>query len=67
MVCVRVRLEHADDAHAFALGRFQVRFDRERRVDDDRLARVGVADEVRAATEVVVDELPKQHVRRLVW
>ena len=41
---MRVRLEHADDAHAFALGRFQVRLDCERRVDDDRLARVGVVD-----------------------
>ena len=41
----------------------EVRLDRERGVDHDRLARVRVADEVRAAAEVVVDELAEEHAR----
>ena len=40
----------------------EVRLDRERRVDHDRLAGGGVADEVGAAAEVVVDELPEDTV-----
>ena len=43
----------------------EVRLDRERGVDHDRLARVGVADEVGAAAEVVVDELAEEHARNL--
>src|SRR6266567_8031343 len=54
-----VRLEHADDTHAVLRGGFQVLLDRERRVDHDRLARV--TDEVRPASQVVVDELTKDH------
>ena len=61
VVGVGVRLEHAHDPHALALRRLEVLLDRERRVDHDRLARVGVADEVRAAAEIVVDELPEEH------
>ena len=65
VVGVRVRLEHAHDPHAGLAPRVEVRLDRERRVDHDRLARLGVADEVRAAAEVVVDELPEEHAGKL--
>ena len=63
VVGVRVRLEHAHDPHAGLGGGREVRLDRERGVDHDRLARVRVADEVRAAAEVVVDELAEEHAR----
>ena len=43
------------------LGLVEVLLDRVGRVDDDRLARVLVADQVGSAAEVVVDELAEQH------
>ena len=61
MVGVRVRLQHAHDPHALLLGRHQVLLDRVGGVDQQRLARVGVTDEVGGAPEVLVDELPEQH------
>ena len=61
VVGVRVRLQHAHDAHARLFGRGQVRLDRVGGVDQQCLARVGVADEVGGAPEVLVDELPEQH------
>ena len=61
VVGVRVRLEHADDAHTVPLGLVEVLLDRVGRVDQDRLARSLVADEVGGAAEVLVDELAKQH------
>ena len=63
VVCVRVRLEHAHDPDAFLRRGFDVLLDRERGVDDHGFARRPVAEEVRAAAEVVVDELAKQHQR----
>ena len=41
------------------------RLDRIRRIDGDGLARRDVADEVRRAAEVVVDELPEEHDPKL--
>ena len=61
VVGVRVRLQHAHDADALLLGRREVRLDRIGGVDQKCLARVGIADEVGGAPEVLVDELPEQH------
>ena len=61
VVGVRVRLQHAHDAHALLFGRREVRLDRVGGVDQQCLARVGVADEVGGTPEVLVDELPEQH------
>ena len=57
VVGVRVRLEDADELDAVALRRIQILLDRVGRVDDDGDPRLLVADEVRGAPEVVVDEL----------
>jgi hypothetical protein len=64
VVGVRVRLEHARDPQAATLGFREVRLDRVRGVDDDRLARRFVTDQVGRATEVVVHELPKEHFEK---
>ena len=61
MIGVRVRLERADDPHAVALALVEVLLDREGGIDDDRVARLLVADQVRSAAEIVVDELPEDH------
>ena len=44
-------------------GRVEERLDRERRIDEHRLAGLFVADQVRRAAEVVVDELAQEHAR----
>ena len=64
VVGVRVRLEHADDPDAVPLGLVEVLLDRVGRVDEERLARLLVSDEVGGAAEIVVDELAEEHVRR---
>jgi hypothetical protein len=61
VVSVRVRLEHADEAHAPSLGLRQHRLDRVRRVDDDGDAGLLVPDEVGGAAQIVVQELLEQH------
>ena len=61
VVGVRVRLEHAHDAKAFLLGRFEVRLDRVGGVDDERLSCPRVTDQIRGAAEIVVDELAEHH------
>jgi hypothetical protein len=61
VVGVRVRLEHADQPDAVSLGLHQHGFDLIRRVDDDRYAGELVADEVRGAAQVIVQELLEQH------
>ena len=61
MVGVRVRLQNAHEADITPLGLAEVLLDRERRVDDDGLARALVSDEVRRASESVVDELREDH------
>ena len=62
VVGVRVRLEHPPDLDA-RLGRgLEVLLDRERRVDDDGVTGGRVADEIRATAQVLIDELPEQHV-----
>ena len=62
VVGVGVRLQDADDPEAEARGRLEVGLGEERRVDDDALAGVRVADEVRGTAEAVVDELAHEHV-----
>ena len=60
VVRVGVRLEHPDDADPrFAPRRRGSGSIVEGRVDDERLSRLGIADQIGAASEVVVDELPK--------
>ena len=56
-----VRLDRANEPHAAPLGLLEVLLDRVRRVDDDRLTRALVADQVRGAPESVVDELREEH------
>jgi hypothetical protein len=63
VIRVRVRLDDADDAHIAPLRFVEVMLDCERRVDDDRVARARVADEVRRTAERVVDELGEDHGR----
>ena len=61
VVGVVVRLDDAHDAQRVALRLLDVLLDRERGVDDDRLAGLLGADQVGGAAEVGVDELSKQH------
>ena len=61
VVGVRVRLEDADQPDVVPLDLCQHGFDVIRRVDDDRDAGVLVADEVRGAAQVIVQELLEQH------
>ena len=61
VVGVRVCLEHANDSDSEPLGLHQVRLDRVRGIDEQRLAGRLVADEVGGAPEVLVDELPQEH------
>jgi hypothetical protein len=61
VVGVGVRLERAHDSHALLLRRAQVLPDCVGGIDDDRLSRLRIADEIRRAPEVVVDELPEDH------
>src|SRR5438874_5185001 len=62
---MRVRLEDRGQPDAVALRRFQVGLDPVSGVDHDRNAGVLVADEVRGASQVVVHELPEEHVATL--
>ena len=64
MVGVGVRLERAHDPDVEPLGLRERPLDRERRVDDERLARLLAPDEVRRAAEVVVQQLREQHGAR---
>jgi hypothetical protein len=61
VVCVRVRLEDARDAHVALFRLLEVLLDRVRGIDDHGLTRGLVADQVGRAAEVVVDELPELH------
>ena len=65
VVSVRVRLQHAHDADTAAVRLREVLLDLVRRIDDDRRGRVLVADEVRRAAEIVVDELREDHAAKL--
>ena len=62
VIGVRVRLEDAHDPHVVPGRLLEVLLDRVGGVDDDRFARVLVPDEIGGAAEIVVDELPEQHV-----
>ena len=61
VVGVRVRLDHDHRPDARGRTGIQVALDRVSRIDDGRDAGTLVSDEVRAAPQVVVDELPEQH------
>jgi hypothetical protein len=63
VVGVGVRLECPDDANLAPLGLLEVLLDREGRIDDHRLARPRIADEVGSTPERVVDELREDHGR----
>jgi hypothetical protein len=65
VVGVCVRLEHGDQPDAAPVRFFEVGLDPVGRVDDDGHARMLVADEIRGASQVVVHELPEQHVATL--
>ena len=60
VVGVGVRLQHPLDPHAGRCSRVEVLLDPKGGIDDDGDSRVGVADEVRGAPEVVIHELPKE-------
>jgi hypothetical protein len=57
-----VGLEDALDPHPVALGLIHEGLDRVHRVDKDSDPRLLVADEVRGAPEVIIEELTKDHV-----
>jgi len=61
VIGVRVGLERAHDPDVFLLCSGEVALNRKRGIDDDRLAGLFVADEVRRAPKVVVDELSEDH------
>ena len=61
VVGVRVRLDDADDPTPRARGLLEERLDRVGRVDDRGDARLLVADQIRRAAEVVVQELLEEH------
>ena len=61
VVGVRVRLDDPDDPHAAPVGLGQHRLDRVRGIDDRGDARVLVADQIRGAAEIVVEELLEEH------
>ena len=52
-------------AHAHVAGELEVLVDLEARVDDRRHARVLVADQIRGAAEVVMDDLTEDHAPTL--
>ena len=61
VICVRVRLEHADEPDIATSGLREQRLDRIGRVDRDGDAIVLVAHEVGGAAEIVVHELREDH------
>jgi len=61
VIRMRVRLDRPHDVHASPLRLVEVLLDREGWVDDDSGCAVRVADQVRGATERVVDELREDH------
>ena len=61
VIGVSMGLEHPHDAEARVSSRFEVLLDRVRGIDDDGYAGVLVADEIRSASEGVVDELLEEH------
>jgi hypothetical protein len=61
VVGMRVSLQHAHDADTAAVCLREILVDLERRIDDDRPGRLFVADEIRRAAEIVVDELREDH------
>jgi hypothetical protein len=58
---MRVRLDRAHDADAAPVSLLEVLLDRERGIDHDGGPGVLVADEVRRAAQVLVDELREDH------
>jgi hypothetical protein len=62
VVRVGVGLEDANDPHAAPLGLLEVLLDCVCGVDHDGFARSLVADQIGRAAEVVIHELPKEHV-----
>ena len=63
VIGVSVGLEHEGDGHAGVPRGLEIRLDRVRGVDQERLPLTGIADQVGGAAEIVVDELAEQHTR----
>ena len=63
VIGVCMGLEDSDKLNLVSPGGIQILLDRECRIDDDGLPCLLVADEIRGAPEIVVDELPEQHGR----
>ena len=61
MVGVRVRFQHTHQLRLAVFSLLEVLLDRVRRVDDQRLTRGLISDQVGRAAEIVVDELPELH------
>ena len=61
VVGVRVRLHDSNEPNPALLGFLEVLLDRKGRIDDDCLVRALVSDEVRGASERLVDELREDH------
>ncbi len=61
VVGVRVRLHDSNEPNPALLGFLEVLLDRKGRIDDDCLVRALVGDEVRGASERLVDELREDH------
>jgi hypothetical protein len=59
VVSVCVRLNDMHDAEAMTAGEIEILVDRNRRIDDDRLA--GIGDGIRGAPEVRVEQLAEEH------
>jgi hypothetical protein len=59
---MRVGLEDADELHLLPAGGVDVLDDVVRGIHDDRDSGVLFSDEVRSAPQIIVDELPEQHL-----
>ena len=66
VVGVRVRLDHADEAERRCVADLEHRAHVQRRVDDDRLADVVAADDVRGTAEIARQDLLEDHRARMV-
>ena len=62
VVGVVVRLQYVVDRNRHVPGQLEILVDLKARIDDRRHTRPDVADQVRGATEIIVRELPKEHL-----
>jgi len=62
VVGMRVGLEDADELHLLPAGGIEVRGDLVPGIHDERDTGMLVSDQVRSAPEIIVDELPEEHL-----